>query len=71
MIGPLLDGMGAPPENLGPFTEEIEVDHDEVWRRTLTYWPSAVIPPYGLSEGWLWVWEMDGRDRLWHMVTVY
>ena len=71
VIGPLVDGILAPPEPLGPLTAEININHMELCRRTMTYWPSAVIPPFGLSEGYIWIWEVEGQVRLWNMVSVH
>ena len=49
----------------------IKTNKEQMMYRTRRMWPSARVPPYRVSAGWLWVLHSRGIDSEWHLYTVY
>ena len=71
IVGPIPEGVPPQPENFNQLTEETRITPDDLWIATLAMWPSVLMPPYQISEGWLWVWYYEGDARIWVMCTVF
>ena len=71
VMGPVYDGQHSQPELYDGMTAESPITLLGLWGATLAMWPSVVQPPYGISDGWLWVWTMVVGERTWHTCMVY
>ena len=70
-MGPVFDGHVPAPDQFDGMTVETPMMPAGLWGATLAMWPSLIVPPYGLSEGWLWVWTMEAGVRTWRACSVY
>ena len=71
VTGPIYDGQLPQPAAYDGMTAERHITPLGLWEATLAMWPSIIQPPYGVSEGWLWIWNEVGGVRVWRICSVY
>ena len=70
VLGPMPELLAAVPPDLGLLTTEYSMQYPELWRTLQHLWPSQMLPPYILSEGWLWCWREERGAYIWEIVGI-
>ena len=70
-IGPIPEKYNDLPLILNDITFERHVHNiGELWYLLMYFWPSGMLPPYPVSESWIWVWHAEGEAIVWELASV-
>ena len=70
-IGPIPEDYEELPLILNELSNERHVNNvGELWHLLMYFWPSCMLPPYPVSESWIWVWYIENGDIVWELASV-
>ena len=68
IYGPMLALLEDVPMDRTVLADEQHINAMSLWEMLLYYWPSIHVPPYTITDGYIWVWSREGNVETWEIV---
>ena len=68
VYGPMPALLEDVPNDRTDLADERHVNAASLWEMFMFYWPSNHVPPYTITEGYIWVWSREGNVETWEIV---